>query len=121
LFWFMLIALVVVVAAVALAVLGDGGALHDVEPDRLADRLPDNRPVSRRDLDRLRLPVTVRGYRMTDVDDILDRLGAELTERDARIAELEAERAGKRAVELAEEPHPEARQDDHRQPRPHEG
>ena len=62
---------------------------------------------------------------MADVDDILDRLGAELTERDARIAELEAERAGRRAVGLAEEPYPEVRQDDRRRPRPqdqsHEG
>lgn len=121
----MLIALVVVVAAVALAVLGDGGALRDVGPDRLADRLPDDRPLGRSDIDRLRLPVTVRGYRMTDVDEVLDRLGAELTERDARIAELEAERASRPSVVLAEEACPQARQDDHGQPRPqgqpHEG
>lgn len=98
----MLIALVAVVAAVALAVLGDGGALRDAEPDRLDDRLPDDRPVGRADVDRLRLPVALRGYRMADVDDVLDRLAAELTERDARIAELEAECAGGRAVALAE-------------------
>jgi DivIVA domain-containing protein len=113
LFWFMLIALVAVVAAVALAVLGDGGALRDAGPDRLEDRLPDDRPVGRADIDQLRLPVAVRGYRMEEVDDVLDRLGAEITERDARIAELEAERAGRRAVALAEE----AQAED----QPHEG
>jgi DivIVA domain-containing protein len=32
----------------------------------------------------------LRGYRMGEVDDVLDRLGAELAERDVRIAELEA-------------------------------
>ena len=45
-------------------------------------------------------PVTVRGYRMNDVDDVLDRLGAELAERDARIAELEAALAGAHAAAM---------------------
>lgn len=99
-FWFMLIALVAVVAAVALAVLGEGGALRDAEPDRLDDALPPDRPVGRADLEELRLPVALRGYRMTDVDDVLDRLGAELAERDARIAELEAALAGAQAAAL---------------------
>ena len=41
----MLIALVAVVAAVALAVLGNGGTLPEAEPDRLHDPLPADRPV----------------------------------------------------------------------------
>ncbi|GAA2578148.1 DivIVA domain-containing protein [Streptomyces tubercidicus] len=98
-FWFLLIAMVVVVAAVTLVVVGggDGGGLRDSEPDRLLDPLPGDRPVARADVDAVRLPVTVRGYRMTDVDDVLDRLSAELAERDARIAELEAALAGAHA------------------------
>ncbi|MGW8551652.1 DivIVA domain-containing protein [Streptomyces tubercidicus] len=98
-FWFLLIAMVVVVAAVTLVVVGggDGGGLRDSEPDRLLDPLPEDRPVARADVDAVRLPVTVRGYRMTDVDDVLDRLSAELAERDARIAELEAALAGAHA------------------------
>lgn len=93
----MLIALVAVVAAVALAVLGDGGALADAQPDRLEDRLPPDRPLARADVDAVRLPVGLRGYRMVDVDEVLERLGAELAERDARIAELEAHLAGVQA------------------------
>ncbi|MEW2519397.1 DivIVA domain-containing protein [Actinacidiphila alni] len=96
-FWFMLIALVAVVAAVAMAVLGDGGTLRDSEPDRIEDRLPPDRPLVRSDIDAVRLPIAVRGYRMLDVDEVLDRLGAELAERDARIAELEATLAGAQA------------------------
>ncbi|UQX02843.1 DivIVA domain-containing protein [Streptomyces sp. RerS4] len=91
-FWFLLIALVVVVAAVTLAVIGGGSeaVLPEAEPDRVADALPETRPVVRADIDALRLPVAPRGYRMAEVDDVLDRLAAELAERDARIAELTA-------------------------------
>ncbi|MGK5630770.1 cell division protein DivIVA [Streptomyces sp. URMC 123] len=99
-FWFFLIALVVVVAAVTLVTVGgeDGAALRDAHPDRLDAPLPADRPVARADLEALRLPMTVRGYRMTDVDDVLGRLGAELAERDDRIARLEAALAGARGA-----------------------
>ncbi|WP_053640891.1 MULTISPECIES: hypothetical protein [unclassified Streptomyces] len=90
-FWFLLITMVVVVAAVTLAVVGGGDSevLPDVAPEQLVDPLPVSRPVDRADVEALRLPVAARGYRMADVDDVLVRLGAELAERDARIAELE--------------------------------
>ncbi|MER6101709.1 hypothetical protein ABT115_05005 [Streptomyces sp. NPDC001832] len=99
-FWFLLLAMVVVVAAVTLAVLGGGksAVLQDVAPEQLTDPLPATRPVGRADVEALRLPVAVRGYRMTDVDEALGRLGAELAERDARIAELQSALAGARAT-----------------------
>ncbi|KAB8165123.1 DivIVA domain-containing protein [Streptomyces sp. 3MP-14] len=95
-FWFLMVAMVVVIAAVTLAVLssGDGtgapatGGLRDVQPDRPADPLPLDRPLAPADLIRVRLPVAPRGYRMAEVDDVLDRVAAELAERDARIADL---------------------------------
>lgn len=106
----MLIALVAVVAAVAMAVLGEAGPLRDAGTDRLDDRLPADRPVIRTDIDAVRLPTAVRGYRMLDVDEVLDRLGAELAERDARIAELESSLAGAHAhdstMSLAKEEQP---------------
>ncbi|MEL5960112.1 DivIVA domain-containing protein [Streptomyces sp. CLV115] len=99
-FWFLLVTMVVVVAAVTLAVVGGGksAVLQDVAPEQLTDPLPVTRPVGRADIDALRLPVAVRGYRMMDVDEALDRLGAELAERDARIAELESALAGAQAT-----------------------
>ncbi|MEW2485868.1 hypothetical protein [Streptomyces sp. NPDC048411] len=99
-FWFLLLAMVVVVAAVTLAVVGGGksAVLQDVAPEQLTDPLPATRPVGRADVEALRLPVTARGYRMADVDDALGRLGAELAERDARIAELESALAGAQAT-----------------------
>ncbi|WP_256107038.1 hypothetical protein [Streptomyces sp. ODS05-4] len=99
-FWFLLIAMVVVIAAVTLAVVGGGESdvLPEAAPQHLTDPLPLTRPVARADIEELRLPVAARGYRMGDVDDVLGRLGAELAERDARIAHLEAALAGAQAT-----------------------
>ncbi|GAA2601630.1 DivIVA domain-containing protein [Streptomyces axinellae] len=124
-FVFLLISLVVVVAAVTLAVVGSGqsgrgatGGLTDVPPDLLEEPLPPDRPVSHADVAGLRLAVGVRGYRMRQVDDVLDRLGAELAERDARIAELESALAGAQALAMGH--HDSPRGDSPRQdsPRP---
>ncbi|MFJ9425511.1 DivIVA domain-containing protein [Streptomyces sp. NPDC101249] len=98
-FLFLVVALAVVVGAVTLAVVGGGegrGPLPDAAPERLRDALPADRPVARVDVDALRFPLAVRGYRMEDVDDALNRLAAELAERDARIADLESALAGPR-------------------------
>ncbi|EFE67291.1 secreted protein [Streptomyces viridosporus ATCC 14672] len=99
-FLFLIVALAVVVAAVTLAVVGGGenGPLPEAAPERLLDSLPPDRPVHRADVDDLRFPLAARGYRMAEVDDALGRLGAELAERDARIADLETELAGARAA-----------------------
>ncbi|MEN8651106.1 DivIVA domain-containing protein [Streptomyces sp. 21So2-11] len=101
-FLFLVVAMVVVVSAVTLAVVGGGGSdsggvLPDAAPDHLVDPLPATRPVGRADIEALRLPLALRGYRMSDVDDVLGRVGAELAERDARIAELEVALAGVQA------------------------
>ncbi|MEV5984648.1 DivIVA domain-containing protein [Streptomyces sp. NPDC052051] len=104
-FLFLVVALAVVVAAVTLAVVGGGesAALPEAVPERLDDPLPPDRPVDRADVEALRFPLAVRGYRMADVDDALGRLGAEISERDARIADLEAALAGARTAAVADE------------------
>lgn len=105
-FWFLLLGLLLVIGAVTLAVNGSGvaggrgqvvGGLADPVAERSAVAMPADRPMVRADVDSLRLPLALRGYRMEEVDDVLDRLGAELSERDARIAELEAVLAGVQA------------------------
>ncbi|AIS00358.1 hypothetical protein SGLAU_22030 [Streptomyces glaucescens] len=99
-FLFLVVALAVVVAAVTLAVVGGGeqAPLPEAAPDRLYDPLPPDRPVTRADIDALRFPLAARGYRMSDVDDALNRLAAELAERDARIADLESALTGARTA-----------------------
>ncbi|WP_245984938.1 DivIVA domain-containing protein [Streptomyces tateyamensis] len=89
-FWVIVVAMAVVVGGAALVALGGGGSLPEAVHDRIAARLPQERPLSRDDVDGIRLPMALRGYRMDEVDDVLDRLGAELAYRDTRIAELEA-------------------------------
>ncbi|MDG9716456.1 DivIVA domain-containing protein [Streptomyces sp. DH24] len=114
-FLFLIVALAVVVSGVTLAVVGGGerAPLPDAAPERLQDHLPPDRPLGRADVERLRFPLAVRGYRMADVDDALGRLGAELAERDARIADLESALAGARAAAhhaAVEKPAPEDEQ-----------
>jgi DivIVA domain-containing protein len=79
---------VVVVFAVAAVAVGRGGGLDPVDSDLLRPSLPSG-PISADDLDSVRFAVGFRGYRMDQVDDVLNRLGDELTERDSRISELE--------------------------------
>ncbi|MFI9327317.1 DivIVA domain-containing protein [Kitasatospora sp. NPDC052868] len=98
-FWVIVVAMAVVVGGAALVALGGGGSLPEAVHDRIAARLPQDRPLSRDDVDGIRLPMAVRGYRMDEVDDVLDRLGAELAYRDSRIAELEAAATLRGAVE----------------------
>ncbi|SFB90701.1 DivIVA domain-containing protein [Streptomyces aidingensis] len=108
LFLWLMVAMVAVIAGVTLAVLGSGdgngtpaeGGLPDAEPDRLDDPLPVDRPVHPADVVSVRFPLAVRGYRMAEVDDVLDRLAAELAERDSRISELESALAGAQALAL---------------------
>lgn len=72
---------IVVVALVALAAVGRLGELPDAEPDRTTLALA-NGPLSCDDLPRLRFAVAFRGYRMDEVDAVLDRLAADMADRD---------------------------------------
>ena len=68
--------------------LGRGETQPAAEPDRSPVELPDDRPVVGDDVRALRLSVAVRGYRMTEVDWLLEQLAETLDERDAALAEL---------------------------------
>jgi len=85
-----MIAAIAVIAVVALLAVGRLGELADVEGDRAPLALPDDRPLDGQDVDGVRFAVGLRGYRMDEVDDVLDRLSDDLAVRDARIAELES-------------------------------
>lgn len=50
--------------------------------------------VGTKDVDEIRFSVGFRGYRMDEVDDVLDRLGLELGAREEEIRELREQLAG---------------------------
>jgi hypothetical protein len=50
--------------------------------------LPENRRLEPADIDDVKLPVGVRGYRFAETDLLLDRLAYELRQRDEEIARL---------------------------------
>ncbi len=78
----------VVVFAVAAAAVGRGDGLEEPFPDMERPYLPDGRiePV---DVDDVNFAVAFRGYRMDQVDSVLERLSEELIRRDQHIARLE--------------------------------
>ena len=86
---------ILVIAAVALLTVGRLGELPEVVPDRAPLALPEDRLLARVDVDAVRFSVGMRGYRMDEVDDVLDRLAVEAQERDARIDELETRLAAR--------------------------
>lgn len=70
---------------------GRGEEMAPMPPDASPVVLPAARRVTGRDLHRLRLSVVVRGYRMGEVDWVLERLAREIDERDLEIARLRQE------------------------------
>jgi DivIVA domain-containing protein len=88
-FWVMVVVIGVIVFGVAAVAAGRGGTMGEVYPDRPDAPLPWDRPLRAGDLDGLRFSVAFRGYRMDEVDDLLDRVASELEARDKRVAELD--------------------------------
>jgi DivIVA domain-containing protein len=82
-----LLVIVAAVGAVAIVLAGRTGGQAEFEPDRPPFVLPEG-ALSPADIDGVRFAVGARGYRMDQVDDVMDRLAAELADRDAQIARL---------------------------------
>ncbi|MCF6745175.1 DivIVA domain-containing protein [Blastococcus sp. KM273128] len=89
---------------VASLVLGRGETQPPADPDRSPVELPEDRPVVADDLRGVRIAVTARGYRMVEVDWLLDQLAQTLDERDAEIAALRAELAARDRQGVPAEP-----------------
>lgn len=85
--WIALIVVAALGVAAAAAVGGMGEMTKDPVRDVYRQDLP-TRPLDADDLDTIRFGITLRGYAMGQVDDLLDRVSAELAERDALIAEI---------------------------------
>ncbi len=69
-------------------VFGRGEELAPAPRDSTPVVLPADRPPDAADIDALRLSVVLRGYRMFEVDWVLDQLAEALREKDRQIAAL---------------------------------
>lgn len=88
-YWLQLAVIVGLLAAVGWLAIGGGGHMSEPMPDRPDLALPNEGLLARTDVDRVRFSVGARGYRMDEVDDVLDRLAREIEQREDRIAVLE--------------------------------
>ena len=76
--WFFAVLAVAVMGVVAVVATGRGGELGEVFDDRPDARVPADGPLRAEDLRRVRFSTAFRGYRMAEVDALLDRLTTEL-------------------------------------------
>ena len=79
--WFFAALLVLAMGVVAVVATGRGGELAEAQADRPELTLPAGRALQAEDLEELRFTTALRGYRMAEVDALLERLAAELRTR----------------------------------------
>lgn len=75
--WVFAILVVLAMGGVALVAAGRGAPLAEVYDDRPDAQVPADRPLEAEDLRRVRFSLALRGYRMSEVDALLDRLARE--------------------------------------------
>ena len=89
--WFILFVGIIVVCFVVALILGlASGAMSRATSSLSHEPLPDE-PIHDADFDDLAFDVSLRGYRMSQVDGVVDRLRRELREKDEEIAVLRGE------------------------------
>ena len=79
--WVFAILIVALMGAVAVVATGRGGTMAEVYDDRPDVLVPSDRPLTAGDLRALRFTTALRGYRMAEVDALIDRLVEELERR----------------------------------------
>ncbi|NRN67697.1 Cell division protein DivIVA [Kibdelosporangium sp. 4NS15] len=98
---FYLVVMVFVAAVVFLlasVLFGRGEELPPLPPGASPTRLPAE-DITAEDVSRVRFQMVLRGYKMSEVDWVLQRLGKEVGDLRSRVAELEEQVAGKAAAQ----------------------
>ena len=91
---------ILVVAAVAVLIVRDRPLIEDDPVGARALDWSGGAGVTPQDLAEVRFAVALRGYRMDEVDRVLDDTRATLASRDARVAELQRVIAGMRGTDV---------------------
>jgi DivIVA domain-containing protein len=76
--WFFAILVVALMGGAAVVAIGSGGSMAEAYDDRPDSWVPADAPLGPADLRAVRFSTAFRGYRMSEVDALLDRLAAEL-------------------------------------------
>ena len=76
--WFFAVLLVLALGGVAVLASGRGEPMVDVYDDRPDSSVPATGPLGADDLRRVRFSLAFRGYRMSEVDALLDRVARQL-------------------------------------------
>jgi DivIVA domain-containing protein len=97
----LLLVVLAVIGGIAVVAAGRGGSLSEPDPERATTGSLADDEVDRSHVDGLRFTLALRGYRMDEVDEVLDKLVDELDRRGERIRELE-EQAGASGTTAAE-------------------
>jgi DivIVA domain-containing protein len=76
--WFFAFLIVIVMGVVAVVASGRGGSMAETYDDRPDSRVQADGPLTAADLRKVRFSTAFRGYRMSEVDSLLDRLAVEM-------------------------------------------
>ncbi len=76
--WFFAVLIVLAMGGIAIVAAGRGGTMAEVYDDRPDARVQAEGPLTADDLRRVRFTTALRGYRMSEVDALLERLANEL-------------------------------------------
>jgi DivIVA domain-containing protein len=82
--WFWVVVIVVVIGAVVVIAIGRDDNMSEVYDDRPDLGVPAGRPLTADDLRQLKFSTAVRGYRMDEVDALIERIQADLVNREHR-------------------------------------
>jgi DivIVA domain-containing protein len=84
--WLFAALIVLALGGIAMVAAGRGAPMETAYDDAPDSLVPAEGPVTADDLRRIRFPLAVRGYRMAEVDALLERLAEEREAEDARHA-----------------------------------
>lgn len=94
--WFLAFVVVALMGVIAVVATGRGGSMAETFDDRPDSRVQADGPLTAQDLRRVRFSTALRGYRMSEVDALLDRLAAErdAVDEDQHVVGDDPERQG---------------------------
>lgn len=89
--WFFAVLVVLALGGIAVVAAGRGTPMAPAYDDRPDATVPLDGPVGPDDLRRVRFSLAFRGYRMSEVDTLLDRLASEMEARESSAVEERAD------------------------------